>query len=67
MIVLTLNDTETSVPSTVQTIAELVRHVNKSPEHVVVECNETVYKGTDTSYTLQANDTINIVHFVGGG
>ena len=67
MTILQVNDHSLSVPLSVCTISDLVLYLKHSPEHVVVECNTAVYKGTDTTYTLQENDTINIVHFVGGG
>ena len=50
-----------------KTIQDLIVYLEKEPKTVVVECNQEVFKGTDTRYTLRNNDSIEIVHFVGGG
>ena len=64
---LTINGTPTSVPDEIQSIRDLVIHLGKTPSHVVVECGEAVFKGGDVSYVLQDGDTVEVVHFVGGG
>ena len=64
---ITVNGEQQPLHNTNTTLNELVTHFKLSPEHVVVDCNGTVYKGTDSQYIIQENDTIEIVHFVGGG
>jgi len=49
-------------------LGALLARTGKSIEHVAVECNgEVVELDANAQLTLQANDQIEIVHFVGGG
>jgi thiazole synthase len=50
------------------TIADLVRELELAPEKVAVERNgEIVPRSTLESAELESGDTLEIVHFVGGG
>lgn len=50
------------------TIADLVRELELTPEKVAVERNgEIVARSTLEQAVLEAGDTLEIVHFVGGG
>ena len=50
------------------TAAELLGSLNLQPERVVVELNLTVLKRAQLASTgLKSGDTVEIVHFVGGG
>lgn len=63
---ITLNGEPRRTPAA--TIAELVRELELTPEKVAVERNgEIVPRSTLESAALCAGDTLEIVHFVGGG
>ncbi len=50
------------------TAAELLHSLSLEPERVVVELNLTVLKRAQLALTtLKSEDTVEIVHFVGGG
>lgn len=50
------------------TVADLLTHLQITATRVAVEVNlEIVPKAAYTEQTLQDGDTIEIVHFVGGG
>lgn len=54
--------------TTAATIADLVRELELAPEKVAVECNgEIVPRSTLGEAALADGDTLEIVHFVGGG
>ena len=50
------------------TLAQLVSLLQLKPEQVAIELNRTVVRRTDwSSALLREGDTLEIVHFVGGG
>jgi len=54
--------------TTAATIADLVRELDLAPEKVAVERNGVIVpRSTLEAASLGANDTLEIVHFVGGG
>jgi thiamine biosynthesis protein ThiS len=64
---ITLNGETTRVPGPA-TVADLLRHLDLDPRTVVVELNRTIVRRQlhqDTS--LSTGDTVELVHFVGGG
>lgn len=63
----TINGTEKDVPDGL-TVKELVRHLGLGDGPVAVEINrEIVPRAEHASRTVSGGDTIEIVHFVGGG
>ncbi|MDA1354002.1 MAG: sulfur carrier protein ThiS [bacterium] len=64
---LTVNGEEDSFRLGERTVQALVRCLGFVPEHVVVECNGEIYKGSDTQQEISDGDVIEIVRFVGGG
>lgn len=47
---------------------DLLRRLNLDPRMVVVEHNRTIVRrGSLSSVSLSAGDTVELVHFVGGG
>jgi thiamine biosynthesis protein ThiS len=64
---ITLNGDPTSVPSPA-TLEELLRHLGLDPRMVVVEHNREIVRRARLAETpLAAGDTVELVHFVGGG
>ena len=62
-----LNGDRTAVPSPA-TLEELLRHLGLDPRVVVVEHNRTIVRRPHLAETrLAAGDTVELVHFVGGG
>jgi thiamine biosynthesis protein ThiS len=64
---ITLNGETTRVPGPA-TVADLLRHLDLDPRTVVVELNRSIVRRQrhqDTS--LATGDTVELVHFVGGG
>lgn len=54
--------------SDAENIEELLRHLELDPRAVVVELNRVIIRRPAiASTTLAENDTVEIVHFVGGG
>lgn len=50
------------------TLAQLVSLLKLKPEQIAIELNRTVVRRADWSGTfLREDDTLEIVHFVGGG
>jgi len=65
---LQLNGSRVEVPSTVTTIAELIKHLQLEQKLLIVEHNEQVLKKSGhATAQLNSGDIIEIVHFVGGG
>jgi len=65
---LQLNGSRVEVPSTVTTIAELIKHLQLEQKLLIVEHNEQVLKKSGhATAELNSGDIIEIVHFVGGG
>ena len=64
---LVINGQKHVVPNTIKTINDLILYLKKNPNHIVVEYNGEVLKGSDTSCQLQNHDHCELIHFVGGG
>lgn len=63
-----LNGEKQSVPSHLQTIDDLLKHLNLTRKIVVVEHNKNVLtKEMHSTTKLSDGDCVEIVHFVGGG
>jgi thiamine biosynthesis protein ThiS len=67
-VVITVNGTERRVPSG-WTLAELLASLELDPRTVVIERNGTILRDRPSfaSIELAADDSLEIVHFVGGG
>ncbi|MDQ6768458.1 MAG: sulfur carrier protein ThiS [Gemmatimonadota bacterium] len=67
-IALTVNGAERRIPRG-WTLAELLASLNLDPRVIVVERNGTIVRDRSSfaSVDLAADDSIEIVHFVGGG
>ena len=67
MITITVNGKELSVPTNT-TLSELINELNVSPTHKLIELRNTIYKQEDfNTITIQENDTLEIIQFMGGG
>lgn len=65
---LTVNGQKVELDKQVQTIDQLLAHYNLKPEVVIVELNSQIVEKSSYAETiLQEGDTIELVHFVGGG
>jgi sulfur carrier protein len=63
---ITLNGVKST--STVMTVLELIRSLEIDPKRVAVELNLNILPKSDYDSTqIHDGDTIEIVHFVGGG
>lgn len=67
-IALTVNGAERRIP-TGWTLAELLTSLDLDPRVIVVERNGTIVRDRSSfaSLALSADDSLEIVHFVGGG
>jgi thiamine biosynthesis protein ThiS len=67
-VALTVNGAERRIP-TGWTLADLLASLELDPRVIVVERNGTIVRdrGSFASLALQADDALEIVHFVGGG
>ena len=67
-VVLSVNGTQKPVPVG-STLADLLASLELDARGVVVECNGTILRDRSSfaSLKLAADDSIEIVHFVGGG
>jgi sulfur carrier protein len=64
---ITLNGKATLVPGPA-TVADLLRHLDLDPRTVVVELNRKIVRRQRHEETaLAMGDTVELVHFVGGG
>jgi thiamine biosynthesis protein ThiS len=64
---ITVNGTDRRVPSPA-TLADLLTHLALDPRQVVVELNrEIVRRARLAEVTLADGDSVELVHFVGGG
>jgi thiamine biosynthesis protein ThiS len=64
---ITVNGTDRRVPSPA-TLADLLTHLALDPRQVVVERNrEIVRRARLAEVTLADGDSVELVHFVGGG
>ena len=67
MMQVTVNDEPKHLPAGA-TVADLVATLGLGPRRVAVELNrEIVTRATYTSTVLHDGDTVEIIHFVGGG
>lgn len=54
--------------SGVETVEDLIRHLDLESQQVAVEVNRSILKRESWGeHPLQAGDIVEIVHFVGGG
>lgn len=68
MLNIQLNGKFTELPKTVQSVQDLLAFYSLENRIVIVEVNkEIVFKEQYPSLTLSNQDTVEIVHFVGGG
>jgi thiazole synthase len=67
-IALSVNGAERRIPKG-WTLADLLASLELDPRVIVVERNGTIERDRNSfaSITLEANDALEIVHFVGGG
>lgn len=64
---LTINGEAHTVPAET-TIAKLIEHLKLRPERLAVEVNRQIIRRTNwAETTLREDDSVEIVHFVGGG
>ena len=64
---ITVNGTDRQIPAPA-TLADLLRHLALDPRQVVVELNrEIVRRARLAEVTLADGDSVELVHFVGGG
>jgi thiamine biosynthesis protein ThiS len=67
MVQVTVNDEPRGLPAGA-TVADLVATLGLGPRRVAVEVNrEIVARATYTTTVLNDGDTVEIIHFVGGG
>ena len=67
MLQILVNGTTRSIPSPA-TLADLLTHLELDPRQVVVELNrEIVRRARLAEVTLAEGDSVELVHFVGGG
>jgi len=67
MVQVTVNDEPQRLPAGA-TVADLVATLGLGPRRVAVEVNrEIVARATYTTTVLNDGDTVEIIHFVGGG
>ena len=62
-----VNGNSVKLTSSIQTICDIVTHFKLKPDAVVVEINDRIVPGTDCSIPIKDSDSIEIVHFMGGG
>lgn len=68
MLAIQLNGKMTELPETIKSVQDLLQFYLLENRIVVVEVNkEIVYKDQYASQSLSDRDTVEIVHFVGGG
>lgn len=65
---LIINGNQIEVPSTIQTVSELLQHLDLNQKVIIVEKNEEILeKAMQPETLLSPGDKIELVHFVGGG
>ncbi len=63
-----LNGQEVTLPSNVESIQDLLDHYQLTNRIVIVELNKEILKKEQYSETkLMTGDSIELIHFVGGG
>ncbi len=65
---LLINGTTLDVPKTINTITELIAHLDLKSPVIIVEHNEIILKDGEHEHAqVQAGDKVEFVQFVGGG
>lgn len=65
---LTINGVEMKIPKTVQTVTDLIDHLELSSPVIIVEHNEVILQNeTHRKVIVSEGDKIEFVQFVGGG
>ncbi len=65
---LMINGEEVMVPNSLQSITDLLKHLNLHDQVVIAEVNEEIINNQKQSETqIKENDKIELVRFVGGG
>lgn len=68
MVTLYINGENMTVPATIQTISELIDHLELKSPFVIVEHNQVILKNDQHENTTISNgDKVELVQFVGGG
>lgn len=63
-----INGELVTVPTTIDTVTELIHHLKIKNKIIIVEHNERILEKTDHHQTeIAAGDKIEFVQFVGGG
>ncbi|WP_225218899.1 sulfur carrier protein ThiS [Fictibacillus norfolkensis] len=63
-----INGEEVMVPNTLQSITDLLKHLNLHDQVVIAEVNEDIIDNQKQRETqIKENDKIELVRFVGGG
>lgn len=63
-----INGTTLEVPKTINTITELIAHLNLKSPVIIVEHNDIILKdGEHEKVQVQAADKVEFVQFIGGG
>ncbi|WP_286166461.1 sulfur carrier protein ThiS [Bacillus sp. E(2018)] len=63
-----INGEEVMVPNSLQSITDLLKHLNLHDQVVIAEVNEEIINNQKQSETqIKENDKIELVRFVGGG
>jgi sulfur carrier protein len=65
---LIINGEKVEIPTSVETVSELLQHFSLDQKVVIVELNhEILEKGNHQETRLSNGDRVEMVHFVGGG
>jgi len=68
MVTLYINGENMTVPATIQTISELIDHLELKSPFVIVEHNQVILKNDQhENTTISSGDKVELVQFVGGG
>ncbi len=63
-----INGSSHQLPDTVETLANLLTHLDLSPNGRIIELNDTIYIEDHFKTTqISANDQVEIIQFMGGG
>ncbi|MED1862687.1 sulfur carrier protein ThiS [Fictibacillus nanhaiensis] len=63
-----INGEEVMVPNSLESITDLLKHLNLHDQVVIAEVNEDIIDNQKQSETqIKENDKIELVRFVGGG
>jgi sulfur carrier protein len=68
MTIITLNGTRTRLPATIKTLSDMYTHLTLSSQGRVIELNQEIIQEKDlANTTIKAEDSIEIIQFMGGG